>query len=69
MKKLPSIIWFLSGGLFFVGAGQAVVFITIPPLARDLGLTEIQTGTIFASSALTWMISVSYTHLTLPTKA
>ena len=52
MKKLPSIIWFLSGGLFFVGAGQAVVFITIPPLARDLGLTEIQTGTIFASSAL-----------------
>jgi len=60
MKKLPSIIWFLSGGLFFVGAGQAVVFITIPPLARDLGLTEIQTGTIFASSALAWMIFSPY---------
>ena len=60
MKKLTSIIWFLSGGLFFVGAGQAVVFITIPPLARDLGLTEIQTGTIFASSALAWMIFSPY---------
>ena len=60
MKKLPSIIWLLSGGLFFVGAGQAVVFITIPPLARDLGLTEIQIGTIFASSALAWMIFSPY---------
>ena len=60
MKKLPSIIWYLSGGLFFVGAGQSVVFITIPPLARDLGISEIQTGTIFASSALAWMIFSPY---------
>ena len=43
MNKLPSIIWLLSGGLFFVGAGQSVVFITIPPLARDLGLSEVET--------------------------
>ena len=60
MKKLPSIIWLLSGGLFFVGAGQSVVFITIPPLARDLGLNEIQTGSIFASSALAWMVFSPY---------
>ncbi|HIC27683.1 MAG TPA: MFS transporter, partial [Gammaproteobacteria bacterium] len=60
MKKLPSIIWLLSGGLFFVGAGQSVVFITIPPLARDLGLSEIQTGSIFASSALAWMLFSPY---------
>ena len=60
MKKLPSIIWFLSGGLFFVGAGQSVVFITIPPLARDLGLSEVQTGIIFASSALAWMVFSPY---------
>ena len=60
MQKLPSIIWLLSGGLFFVGAGQSVVFITIPPLARDLGLSEIQTGTIFATSALTWMLFSPY---------
>ena len=32
------------------------IFITIPPLARDLGLSEIQIGSIFASSALAWMI-------------
>tara|TARA_Y100001949_G_C15966116_1_gene321633 strand:- start:189 stop:1436 length:1248 start_codon:yes stop_codon:yes gene_type:complete len=60
MKKLPPIIFLLSGGLFFVGAGQSVVFITIPPLARDLGLTEIQTGSIFASSALAWMLFSPY---------
>mgnify|MGYP001361333522 CR=1 FL=1 len=56
MKKLPSIIWLLSGGLLFVGAGQTVVFITIPPLARDLGLSEIETGSIFAASAIAWML-------------
>ena len=56
MSKLPSIIWLLSGGLFFVGAGQSVVFITIPPLARDLGLSEVETGSIFAVSALAWML-------------
>lgn len=60
MNKLPTVIWLLSGGLFFVGAGQAVVFITIPPLARDLGLSEIQTGSIFASSALAWMLLSPY---------
>ena len=60
MRKLPSIVWLLSSGLFFVGAGQAVVFITIPPLARDLGLSEIQTGIIFASSALAWMVFSPY---------
>ena len=60
MNKLPSIIWLLSGGLFFVGAGQSVVFITIPPLARDLGLSEIETGSIFAVSALAWMLFSPY---------
>jgi MFS family permease len=39
-----------------VGAGQSIVFITIPPIARDLGLNEIQIGSIFATSALAWMI-------------
>ena len=60
MKKLPPIIFLLSGGLFFVGAGQSVVFITIPPLARDLGLSEVQTGIIFASSAFAWMVFSPY---------
>ena len=60
LKKLPSSIWILSLGLLCVGAGQSVVFITIPPLVRDLGLTEIQIGSIFASSALAWMFLSPY---------
>ena len=56
LSKLPSTIWILSAGLLCVGAGQSVIFITIPPLARDLGLSEIQIGSIFASSALAWMV-------------
>ena len=60
LKKLPSGIWILSLGLLCVGAGQSVVFITIPPLVRDLGLTEIQIGSIFASSALAWMFLSPY---------
>ena len=60
MNKIPSIVWLLSGGLFFVGAGQSVVFITIPPLARDLGLSEVETGSIFAFSALAWMLFSPY---------
>ncbi|MDB3976527.1 MFS transporter [Gammaproteobacteria bacterium] len=55
-EKLPNTIWILAAGLLCVGAGQSVVFITIPPIARDLGLNEIQIGSIFASSALAWMI-------------
>ena len=57
LEKLPNTIWVLAAGLLCVGAGQSIVFITIPPIARDLGLNEIQIGSI----------SVSYTHLTLPT--
>ena len=60
LKKLPSGIWILSLGLLCVGAGQSVVFITIPPLVRDLGLTEMQIGSIFASSALAWMFLSPY---------
>ena len=56
LTKLPNTIWFLAAGLLCVGAGQSVVFITIPPIARDLGLTEIQIGSIFATSAFFWML-------------
>ena len=56
LEKLPNTIWILAAGLLCVGAGQSIVFITIPPIARELGLNEIQIGTIFASSALFWMI-------------
>ena len=60
LSKLPSSIWILSAGLLCVGAGQSVIFIKIPPLARDLGLSEVQIGSIFASSALAWMILSPY---------
>ena len=56
LTRLPNTIWFLAAGLLCVGAGQSVVFITIPPIARDLGLTEIQIGSIFATSAFFWML-------------
>ena len=56
-NRLPSVIWLLSFGLFFVGAGQSVVFLTIPPLGRVLGVTELQIGSIFGISALAWMIA------------
>tara|TARA_Y100001970_G_scaffold285454_1_gene405272 strand:- start:10236 stop:11492 length:1257 start_codon:yes stop_codon:yes gene_type:complete len=55
-NSLPSSIWYLSAGLLCVGAGQSVIFITIPPIARDLGLSEIQIGSIFATSAFFWML-------------
>ena len=55
-EKLPNTIWILAAGLLCVGAGQTLVFITIPPVARDLGLTEVQIGSIFATSAVAWMI-------------
>ena len=42
LEKLPNTIWILAAGLLCVGAGQSIVFITIPPIARDLGLNEIQ---------------------------
>ncbi len=56
LSKLPNTIWILAAGLLCVGAGQSVVFITIPPMARDLGLTEVQIGSIFATSAFVWML-------------
>jgi len=44
----------LKFGLFTVGLGQSFVFVLVPSLARDLGLSEIQTSLIFAISALAW---------------
>ena len=56
LEKLPNTIWVLAAGLLCVGAGQSIVFITIPPNELDLDINESQIGSIFANSALTWMI-------------
>lgn len=42
------------------GVGQTVMFATLPPLARDLKLTEFQVGSIFAVSATLWVFSSAY---------
>ncbi|GIS25131.1 MAG: hypothetical protein CM15mP126_3740 [Gammaproteobacteria bacterium] len=46
----------LKVGLFS-WARTIFAFVLIPPLARDLGLTEIQTSTIFAISAIAWAMT------------
>ena len=47
----------LKFGLFTVGLGQSFVFVIVPPLARDLGLTEVQTSLVFAFSAIAWALT------------
>ena len=49
--------FWLKFGLFTVGLGQSFVFVLVPPLARDLGLSEVQTSTIFAISAVAWAMT------------
>jgi MFS family permease len=42
------------------GIGQTLMFAILPPLARDLGLSEFQVGSIFAVSATIWVFSSAY---------
>ncbi|HEY5239641.1 MAG TPA: MFS transporter [Rhizomicrobium sp.] len=51
-------ILFIS--LVCMGAGQTVLFAILPPLSRQLGLSEIQTTTIFAISATIWVFSSTF---------
>jgi len=51
---LSNPIAWLKFGLFSVGLGQSFAFVLVPPLARDLGLSVIETSTIFAISAIAW---------------
>jgi MFS family permease len=50
----------LKFGLFTVGLGQSFVFVLVPPLARELGLSEIQTSLIFAISAFAWALTSAF---------
>ena len=48
-------------GLLFVclmalGMGHSLFFAIFPPLARDLGLSEVQASTIFTLSAVLWVL-------------
>ncbi|MCC6917700.1 MAG: MFS transporter [Alphaproteobacteria bacterium] len=51
-------ILFLS--LMCLGIGQAGMFAVLPPISRQLGLSEFQTGAIFAVSATIWVFSSAY---------
>jgi MFS family permease len=42
-------------GLVCVGMGQSILFSTLPPAARELGLTPFRISTIFATSATLWI--------------
>jgi MFS family permease len=53
-------IWLLFACLIANGIGQTVMFAILPPLARDLGLTEFQVGSIFAVSATIWVFSSAF---------
>ena len=39
------------------GIGQTLMFAILPPLARDLGLSEFAVGSIFAVSATIWVLT------------
>ena len=43
--------------LMSVGMGQSLAFIVVPPVAFEIGLTEIQIGLIYASSAVLWLLT------------
>ncbi len=43
-----------------VGLGQAILFATLPPAARDIGLSPFQVSIIFVASATIWMFMSPY---------
>ena len=42
--------------LMALGMGQSLFFAIFPPVARDLGLNEVQVSAIFTLSAVLWVI-------------
>ncbi len=43
-------------GLMVVGMGQTLFNAVLPPIARQFGMTEVETSLIFALSAIMWMV-------------
>lgn len=50
----------LFASLVGVGAGQTVLFAILPPVSRQLHLSAVQMTSIFAVSALLWVLSSTY---------
>jgi MFS family permease len=47
----------LFAGLVSIGMGQSLMFAILPPVARNLGLSEVQVGIIFAVSGVLWVLT------------
>lgn len=50
----------LTIGLMCTGFSQSVVYAILPPIARDLGLSEMQVGSIFVLSSLFWVLTTPW---------
>ncbi len=46
--------------LLCMGAGQTVLFNILPPLSRQLGLSAVETTSVFAVSAAIWVITSTF---------
>lgn len=46
--------------LLGLGMGQNLFFAILPPIARDLGMTEVDTSLIFSLSAFLWVLSSTF---------
>ena len=55
VRKRAFKLLFLS--LLCLGMGQSLMFANLPPIARQLGLSEFQVGSIFMISAIFWVFS------------
>lgn len=42
-------------GMFCTGMGQTIVYVVLPPVAREIGLADFQVGAIFTGSAIFWV--------------
>lgn len=57
LKKNFNVIYFF---ILMVGAAQSIIFAIFPPLARDLTITEFQTGLIISAAALISFLSSTF---------
>lgn len=46
----------LLAGAVCAGMGQTIIFSVLPPLAREIGLSEFRVGLIFMISAICWVL-------------
>lgn len=50
----------LLGAVCCIGMGQTVTFSILPPIGREIGLSERQVGLIFSVSALLWLLTSTF---------